>query len=286
MQETQVPGRLDLSARSLIEWAASEYDETYGFGSMSSAVYDTAWISLVAKDTANGRQWVFPECLHYVVTKQLDHGGWGPSASQVDGILNTAASILALQAHRKEPLQIQDYSIEFIDQRITKATESLGKQLSDWDVLTCAHVGFEIIVPALLDLLAAEGFTYSFSGKSDLEMLNATKLKGFKPEMLYAHQSSALHSVEAFIGKIDFSKISRHKVNGAIMASPSATAAYLMHNPKWDEEAEAYLDFVVKRHGRFGGVPSAFPSTCFEFTWVSETGTHLTAKASSLTIFF
>ncbi|KAK9775111.1 putative Terpene synthase family protein [Seiridium cardinale] len=268
---TPFQGGLELAARTLIQSATDEHDDTYGYGSMSSAVYDTAWVSLVAKDEKGSRHWLFPECFHYILTIQLDDGSWGPRVSQVDGILNTAASLLALHKHLQEPLQILDCSDQRLKSRIATANTSLHSQLSTWDVPSSTHVGFEVVVPAILKLLEAEGFMYNFPGRGDLERLSALKLEGFVPEMLYARKSSALHSLEAFIGKIDFDKVSHHKVNGAIMASPSATSAYLMNSSHWDDEAESYLRYVVGRRGRSGGVPSAFPSTYFEYTWMIST---------------
>jgi hypothetical protein len=56
-----------------------------------------------------------------------------------------------------------------------------------------------------------------------------------------------------------------------MMASPSATAAYLMKCEEWDDSAEAYLRLAVEcGEGRgTGAVPSAWPSTNFELLWVS-----------------
>ncbi|MCJ1290881.1 hypothetical protein MMC34_002423 [Xylographa carneopallida] len=57
------------------------------------------------------------------------------------------------------------------------------------------------------------------------------------------------------------------------MASPAATAAYLMESSVWDSSAEEYLKSVVDRLRSDGGgtAPSAFPSTFFELTWSMST---------------
>lgn len=54
------------------------------------------------------------------------------------------------------------------------------------------------------------------------------------------------------------------------MASPASTAAYLIHASTWDEEAERYVrKVIVEGQGNgVGGVPSVFPTTIFEMTWV------------------
>ncbi|KAI1500522.1 terpene synthase family protein [Biscogniauxia marginata] len=283
---SQIPSatQLGLAARSLVQQAIECHDKTYGFGSMSASVYDTAWVSLVSKSDDNGRCWLFPQCFHYICMTQLDDGSWGPKVSQVDGILNTAASLLALQVHVKDPLQIQDISHQELEKRIAVASEALQTQLSEWNVATSTHVGFEIIVPAMLGLLEREGISFSFPGKDKLRKLNSIKMSRFKPELLYSqYKTTMIHSLESFAGKIDFDRVSHHKVHGAMMASPSATAAYLINSSQWDEEAESYLRHLAEKDSEIiGGVPSAYPSTYFEYTWLLSTLLRSSFSASDL----
>ena len=55
------------------------------------------------------------------------------------------------------------------------------------------------------------------------------------------------------------SKLKHHMVGGSMMASPAATASYLMKSQTWDDEAEAYLRLAIEcGDGKgIGGVPSA-----------------------------
>ncbi|KAI0598800.1 terpene synthase family protein [Biscogniauxia sp. FL1348] len=280
----QVKAELDDLAKSLIKQAILGYDNKYGFGSMSCAIYDTAWVSLVIKVIDGRRQWLFEECFTYILDSQSDDGSWKTGSSQTDVILNTAASLLSLKRHMDDPLQIQVVTRDELRTRISAATESLQSQLHTWDVASSAHVGFEIIVPSVLELLEQEGIVFDFAGRSMLEQLRAAKLSGFNPEMLYgAHKSTIIHSLESFIGKIDFDKVAHHRVEGALMASPSSTAAYLMNASTWDDESEAYLRHVICSTGKgSGGVPSAFPSTYFEYTWLLSTLLRAGYNASDL----
>ncbi|RYP67896.1 hypothetical protein DL771_007004 [Monosporascus sp. 5C6A] len=263
---------LDSAARSLIRYAMRKYDDEYGFGSMSCAIYDTAWVSLITRPIVDTKQWVFPECFRYILDRQSGNGGWEAGLSQEDNILNTAASLLSLKRHWKEPLQVHVISQDELRVRIEKATVYLQSQLRTWDTMAPMQVGFEIILPSLLNLLIEEDMSFEFEAKEKLMQLKATKLKGFKPEYLYtASGSTALHSLEAFIGMIDFNRVAHHKVNGSLMGSPSSTAAYLMHVSQWDEEAEAYLARVIQLVDEDGGVPSAYPSTYFEYSWLLST---------------
>lgn len=267
--------RLRDLAVALIRQAAEGYSPKYGYGSMSCAAYDTAWVSLVAKSFNGTKKWLFPQSFKFLLENQENDGSWGRQTSPVDRILNTAAPLLSLRRHAREPLQLHDVCEDRdLDDRIHRATLSLQRQLSDWDIASTAHVGFEIIVPALLNLLAAEGLCFSFKAQDELMKVNAAKLKRFDPEVLLygKHKTTLLHSLEAFVGIIDFDKVVHHKVGGSFMASPSATAAYLMNASCWDDEAEDYIKNVIANgSGRgHGAVPSAYPSSNFEYSWVSH----------------
>ncbi|UNI15339.1 hypothetical protein JDV02_001879 [Purpureocillium takamizusanense] len=100
----------------------------------------------------------------------------------------------------------------------------------------------------MLNLLAQEdsSLLFDFDAKEALMSTHDTKMALFCPEFLYgSRQTTALHSLEAFIGKINFDRVSHHKVHGSMMGSPSSTAAYLIHTSEWDEESEDYLRHVI-----------------------------------------
>lgn len=276
---------LNTQTRALIQSAVGQYDETYGFGSMSRAVYDTAWVSMVTKvlDGDGDKKYAFPESFLYLIRKQADDGSWDSfsRSCRVDSILDTAAALLALKRHLGEPLQlIHEIPTAEVERRVELATAALQRRLQDWDVAASISVGFEVIIPSMLDQLAQEGLLFDFKGKQELLAIRDAKLARFKPEYLYGRrQMSAIHSLEALVGRIDFDKVAHHLSGGAMMGSPSSTAAYLMHSSRWDDDAEAYLRHVVGRtpsdgcEDADGGVPSAFPSTYFEYTWVSISST-------------
>lgn len=243
--------------------------ENGDFGFMSCAVYDTAWVAMVAKPIADSKVWRFPECFQYILDTQQPDGSWPTYAAPVDGILNTAAALLALNAHQANPYQMTEQGD--LKGRIQSATKALSKLLESWDVETCDHVGFEILVPKMLSLLEEHHITFQFPGQTGLAQLRQKKLAGFNPAYLYSPvKLTALHSLEGFWGEIDYDKVRHHKVGGGYMGSPSSTAACLMGGSSWDEESEAFLQRVlVSGSGQgSGGMPSAFPSTYFELTWV------------------
>lgn len=236
-------------------------------GTMSTSIYDTAWVAMVSQPFGGERQWLFPEAFQAVVHAQLPNGAWVESTSEVDGILNTLAALLSLCRHQhqcKQGLNPPD-----ILSRISKAVVWLDQNLQSWDVSKTDQVGFEVIVPAMISAL--EEYGICLYRPPLLMELNAKKLAKFNPQMLYSNvQSTLLHSLEAFDGKIDFSKLAHHKRHGSMLGSPSSTSAYLMNASEWDDEAEHYLRTVL-HHGSgkgCGRLPSAYPSTIFELSWV------------------
>lgn len=263
------------SANELLRKLSQRYDRVYGYGTMSCTIYDTAWVSMVL---VPGRtEYLFPECFEYVLRRQsLSDGSFEGYASDLDSLLNTLAALLAMKKHWDLAEQRQEETkAEGLNTRIELAKKFVTSKLDSFDFEATIHVGFEVIVPALLRYLAAEGITFEFRGRDRLEYMEQKKLGKFDTKLLETSgkKLSALHSLEAFIGKVDFDCFATQKTFGSIMASPAATAAYLLNTSQWDVEAEEYLRFVVSRnleaHSGCAGVPSAFPSTFFEYTWVS-----------------
>ena len=266
--------------RKLINGLFDDYDPAFGLGSMTCNVYDTAWVACVKKTVSGRSQWLFPSSFSYVLDSQASNGGWPAhpgkeSSDKVDEILSTMAALYCLTQHTKNPLQLRRLHDGGLTKRLDKGTTRLGKMLDSWRVDLCKAVGFEVLIPSLLELLSKEGIRFDFPGRTLLLQLRDKKLSKIRPEMLYRNAPVALlHSLEAFHGCKDFSfdKVAHHKVGGSMMASPSATASYLIQCTNWDDEAEAYLHLVVSNgEGRgSGGVPSAYPSTNFEMTWVKH----------------
>lgn len=145
--------------------------------------------------------------------------------------------------------------------------------LDRWDVCATVHVGFEILVPTLVELLEMKQITFDFKERSNLMAIKALKMSKFDFEMLYGPvQTTVLHSLEAFAGTIDFDRVGHYLVSGSMMGFASSTAAYMMGCSTWNENCEAYIRHVVA-DGEVkgsGGLPSAFSSTIFEITWVSH----------------
>ncbi|KAF2800648.1 Ent-kaurene synthase [Melanomma pulvis-pyrius CBS 109.77] len=266
MDRKQVEQKAEELVQHVAKGCISRYE-----GSWTLSVYDTAWVSMIEKPDGN---WLFPESFKYILQRQIGESGWVSHASEIDGILNTLAALLTIEKHLCKENSLSDLEKSDLQHRKVHGLTFLQNALEHWDVGSCMHVGFEILVPALLSMLEAYGIKLQFPSRPALDAVSFQKSRLFKAEMLYGpYQSTTLHSLEAFIGKVDFLRLRHHKVNGSMLGSPSSTAAYLMNISEWDQDAEDYLRDAIQHGGGFGlgGVPSAYPCEIFEFTWVLTT---------------
>ena len=241
------------------------HEGTPSFSTFSVTVYDTAWVSMVRRVVHDDWHWLFPQCFDYVLSQQQDDGTWPCYASQIDGILNSLAALLALLTHQKldrsENLQLSTC--------IKRAEIGIQRLLGCWDVHQTVHVGYEILVPSLLSQVRQFGMAFNFPGLPLLMKLNKQKYQKFRLDLVYSKsQTTLLHSLEALVGLIDFDKVEHHcTTHSGIFGSPASTAAYILNRSEWDEKAELYLKRVVHCSGN-SAVPSAFPTAVFEIAWV------------------
>ncbi|PCG89958.1 Terpenoid cyclases/protein prenyltransferase alpha-alpha toroid [Penicillium occitanis (nom. inval.)] len=269
---------LNGKAQQIVAYLVSSLDTPYrGSSSMTPAIYDTAWLAMILKkekkdDGESVTRWLFPRCLQSILDSQRLEGGFGESsaAAQADQILNTMVGILTLIRVQRNPEVVDSPPVTDLVDRIDRGHKFLEQLLGNWDITSTVHVGFEILIPTLFNMLEAEGLKIDFPGMRHLMQLNRQKLDNFKPASLYTPvKTTLLHSLEAFIGQIDFDNVTHHLAFGSMMGSPSSTAAYLMNASKWNTEAEGYLHFIEQQGN--GSVPSAFPISVFECSWVLST---------------
>ena len=191
-------------AKTLVAELAEVCASGEALGSMSVTVYDTAWVSMISMTVDDEETWLFPNSYSIVLDQQLPDGGWQSYASDIDGILNFMAALLSLCYHRKRPYRNASYPKD-TDLRIERVVAFLSAKLQQWDPEYCDHVGFEVLVPSLLDLLNQEDIHFSFPRLAELIKRNSEKLAKFDPQILYSlRQTTLVHSLEGLIGKINF----------------------------------------------------------------------------------
>lgn len=268
---------MSAEATALLQLLARESSQGYGLGSMSCSIYDTAWVSCVSKRSGAGqRQWLFPSSFRFILESQHEDGGWyWPPQSAYkcveDTVLSSLAALFTITQHIKHPYQLVRMHDE-TGHRLRRGIAYLAEELRRLGRSPVYSVGFEMLVPALLELLEEEGIMFQFPSRPNLFRRRAVKLSKVPLKDLDRIPSTILHSLEALCGDTNFSfdSLRNRLVYGSMMASPSATAAYLMRCEKWDDSAEAYLGLALSNGSGqgSGGVPSAFPSTNFELIWV------------------
>lgn len=239
------------------------------FGTFSAAIYDTAWLSMVYKRDRGKTSYLFTKCFDYLLETQKEDGTWTSYGSQIDGILNTLAALLSMAKRRK--CISSDFKEETaLHHRIQTAQSGAQCLLQSWDVNETVHVGFEVLVTGLLRQLRFLNLHFEFPGYAKLMLLYERKMRKFSPDLIYSNKKTTiLHSLEALTGIIEFDRVSHHcSEELGIFGSPAATAAYLINASKWDQRAATYLESVVTSYGNSGGVPSAFPTSIFEISWV------------------
>lgn len=264
------------SPKELVNKILEAHPQLSQLSSFTPTVYDSAWLSMLYKPIEESSRatvvQLFPECFEYILTEQENGGGWGCYGSCFDALLNSLAGLLALIVYRKTCGTT--FGKIDIAVRIADATASLEKALMEWDINATVQVGFEILVTGLLSQLQSLEINFEFDNRPCLQRLYQKKMQKFVPEMIYSKkQTTILHSLEALVGVIDFDRVAHHcSQETGILASPSATAVYLIHATRWDDGAERYLRTVVGAAGQEskGGIPSAFPTCIFEITWVRK----------------
>ena len=264
----------DYAARAsiLVSQLINDHDPKYGVGSLTCSVYDTAWVALVIKDVDGQKKWLFPSSFEYLLSNQQHDGGWQTSSSDADGILNTLAALLAFCRHIDYPLQLTPP--EDLRHKKDRAIYFLETKFSKCDIESTINANLQPFFSRLLQMLEQEGIHFSFSGKDVLTNERGRKMPHQNLAALYSNiRTSAAHNLESRAGEVDFNRVGQHKICGSMMASPAATAAYLMGCTSWDDEAEAYLHHIVSigDNRSAGGVPSKFPTTVFEVTRVLST---------------
>lgn len=185
--------------------------------------------------------------------------------------MSTLGGLFAL-SRNSDIIQNKIYPEEIVT-RVQDGAAFLNEKLQTWDVASCDHVGFEIIIPSMLERLSRQGLTFTFPGQALLAELNKKKLAKIHPAVWSGKvQTTITHSLEAFLGKEAFCGLKGQRIFGGMGSSPASTAAYLMSCSEWDDEAEMYLRTVLRSRwaGEIGGIPSMYPTTGFEVLWVSQ----------------
>lgn len=227
-----------------------------GTADISASAYDTAWIARLGDIDEDLSQ----QALQWLRANQLCDGSWGNPYLEYyhERLICTLSAMIALasRGYREDRKRIQK-----AQNAIHQIEDCLKHDAAG------AMVGFEMIVPALVDEAEELGI-YRRNGSTrilaDLSAQRAQKLAQL-PDGLINQTVSLAFSAE-MIGKNNLNLLDvdhLQEPNGSIAYSPSATSFYAMYVNGGDAAALDYLNRVAMR----GAVPTAAPIDVFEVAW-------------------
>ena len=252
--------------------------EKVGTDNISSTSYDTAWIArLKDVDSYLGNQ-----ALEWICEHQHEDGAWGARFPFYyhDRVVCTLSAMIALTykgRRQQDKLRIQN-GLEALDRITAGATHGLQSDPSG------ATVGFEVITPTLVAEAEKLGIIKQQKERilgrlARLREMKMAKLRGLKVSRFITVAHSAEMTVKDMLDLLDTEQL--QEKNGAVGASPAATAHFALYVKPGDQSALQYLSRIVTTHN--GGAPALSPFEVFECVWVlwnlSLTNLYQTDKA-------
>ena len=232
-----------------------------GRGRMDPTAYDTAWVARVPDPQDSGCP-AFPAALDWLLAHQRSDGSWGASINyHYDRLLSTLAAALTL-AHWHDQ---HDGCTDCLA-RLEAAQRSIWTQVPGLRRDPYDTIGFELILQTLLQEARRRAFQLPYSSLDSFARVREAKLGLIPPELIYTRNVPTIFSAEFLGDQLDASRLrDLQDANGSIASSPSATAYYLVRNPR-NAAAREYLRRVLDRNG--GAAPAVDPIDIFEPAWV------------------
>lgn len=252
--------------------------EKVGTDNISSTSYDTAWIARL-KDVDS---YLGNHALEWICEHQHEDGSWGARFPFYyhDRVVCTLSAMIALTykgRRQQDKLRIQN-GLEALDRITAGATHGLQLDQSG------ATVGFEVITPTLVAEAEKLGIIKQQKERilgrlARLREMKMAKLRGLKVSRFITVAHSAEMTGKDMLDLLDTEQL--QEKNGAVGASPAATAHFALYVKPGDQSALQYLSRIVTTHN--GGAPALSPFEVFECVWVlwnlSLTNLYQTDKA-------
>ena len=233
-------------------------------GQVSNSVYETG--RLVADAPwlgGHGRR------LAYLLAQQGADGSWGPTGGYA--LVPTASAVEALLAElvRADPTDPPAPARPELAAAAARGLAALARRLADGTPMPDTPAA-DLIVPALAGRIGAHLGHLDGGYGPPLPPVDRRRVDAVTALLATDHPvpSKLWHAYEV-LGPAAARRTEVAPIDGAVGASPAATAAWLGHRHTPDRPARAYLDAVVARHG--GPVPCCTPITTFERSWALAT---------------
>ena len=223
---------------------------------MSITAYDTAWLARVPGET-NATDHGFPDALAWLRQHQHADGSWGSRLVHYhDRVICTLNALLALA----------EYGTAATDAAAIRRGEiSLRHNVAQLECDAHDTVGFELIVPTLLQQARRLGLQLPYTELDRYQAIREEKLRLIPRSLIYSRHVTTAHSLEFMGDDLDFRDIDDlQEANGSLGHSPSATA-YLLNKLRTNIAARRYLIEVSALAG--GAAMPAHPVEIFDISW-------------------
>jgi halimadienyl-diphosphate synthase len=224
---------------------------------MSQSAYDTAWVARVPEN-GSGSAPAFPETVEWLRRNQYPDGSWGSHIRYYhDRIISTLAAIIALseQGNHPDDAKAVQRGQAYIHQNVRYLHHD-----------PCETVGFELILPTLLEKAQGLGLDLPYERCSRYSRIREQKLSKIPRQLIHSRNVTTTHSLEFMGGGLDIERAADlQEENGSFGNSPSATA-YVLAEYEDDVAARRYLQEAVDIGG--GAAVPAHPVEIFNKCWV------------------
>ena len=241
----------------------SHYDELVGLfkdgvgcGNLAGTPYDTAWVASV-HDPENHQKPAFPESLNWLQSHQHPDGSWGTETIYYhDRVLSTLIACLVMAEWS---------DIYPPDGQIENGLRSIWRNTTNLQRDPYEPVGFDLIMPSLLDRAYRLGFRLPYGHFDNHRLRRQKKLAMIPPHLLYSRLVPTTYSLEFMGEQVDADCLCQgiQEDDGSIGVSPSATSYF--YNRTENAKSLSYLRQLVDRTG--GGIPCTAPIEVFEQAW-------------------
>lgn len=227
---------------------------------LQPTVYDTSWAARLTDDGGPA----YPHLLGWLMERQYPDGSWGGQVSYAHDRLITTLSVVVLLARvggsRHE------------DQR-SRGEAYIRDHAGDLQQGMDRTIGFELILPALLDEARELGLDLPYASLGVYEQQRKKKLDLLPMDRLFETWTTALFSLEAFRKDLDADGAAESAArlvleDGSMVGSPSATAYLLGRTPGWRTRLPRSVEYLEDLlAGPDGGLPAVHPCDVFVRAW-------------------
>lgn len=223
---------------------------------LQPTAYDTSW----AARLSDGGGLAYPHLLDWLMERQHPDGSWGGQVPYAHDRLLTTLSIVVLLDRVGGP--------QYGDQR-SRGEAYLRKHAGDLREGLHRTIGFELILPALLDEARELGLDLPYGSLGVYEQQRKKKLGLLPMDRLFETWTTALFSLEAFRKDLDADGAAGLVLeNGSMVGSPSATAYLLSRTPGWRTRLPRSVEYLEDLlAGPDGGLPAVHPCDIFVRAW-------------------